>query len=272
MKVSLCTISFRHQLISFADIVEYAIAEQFAGIELWGAHAHALYNGADEQLWTTIQKMRQHGIDFTMLSDYFDLYSDETAKVAKTIELCQVFGITRVRTFAGQTASKRCNEQERAHMVERLRALCEQFAPYDIDVLIETHPNTLADTLPSTLQLLEEVNHPTLKVNFDVLHLWETGVDPLVAWAQLKPFVRHFHLKNISQLEHVRVFEPNNVYAAAGSREGMVSLFAGAIAYEDILRGIGETPYYASLEWFGANPLHMLAHDRKQLTQIAHLV
>ena len=36
MKYSLCTISFRHQLISFTDIVQFAYENGFEGIELWG--------------------------------------------------------------------------------------------------------------------------------------------------------------------------------------------------------------------------------------------
>ena len=41
--------------------------------------------------------------------------------------------------------------------------------------MLETHPNTLTDTLPSTIELLEEVNHPNLKINLDFLHIWESG-------------------------------------------------------------------------------------------------
>lgn len=43
MKYSLCTISFRHQLISFTDIVQFAYKNGFEGIELWGIHAQNLY-------------------------------------------------------------------------------------------------------------------------------------------------------------------------------------------------------------------------------------
>ena len=37
MKYSLCTISFRHQLISFTDIVQFAYENGFEGIELGDA-------------------------------------------------------------------------------------------------------------------------------------------------------------------------------------------------------------------------------------------
>ena len=42
MKVSLCTITFRHHLLSIEDIANWARCNGFQGIELWGAHARNL--------------------------------------------------------------------------------------------------------------------------------------------------------------------------------------------------------------------------------------
>ena len=39
MNLSVCTITFRHQLISIAEIAKWSVANGFQGIELWGAHA-----------------------------------------------------------------------------------------------------------------------------------------------------------------------------------------------------------------------------------------
>ncbi|TIL53510.1 MAG: sugar phosphate isomerase/epimerase, partial [Mesorhizobium sp.] len=39
MRLSLCTITFRHHLLSLEDIARWAEANDFQGIELWGAHA-----------------------------------------------------------------------------------------------------------------------------------------------------------------------------------------------------------------------------------------
>ena len=50
MKYSLCTISFRHQLISFTDIVQFAYENGFEGIELWGLmHKICIYKNAKRQ-------------------------------------------------------------------------------------------------------------------------------------------------------------------------------------------------------------------------------
>ena len=42
MNVAVCTISFRHQLISIDELASWAQAQRFQGIELWGVHARNL--------------------------------------------------------------------------------------------------------------------------------------------------------------------------------------------------------------------------------------
>ena len=42
INLSLCTISFRHQLMSIEQVADWARAQQFHGIELWGIHARNL--------------------------------------------------------------------------------------------------------------------------------------------------------------------------------------------------------------------------------------
>jgi 3-dehydroshikimate dehydratase len=62
------------------------------------------------------------------------------------------------------------------------------------------------------------------------------------------------------------VFEPNNVYAAAGSRIGMVPLFEGIVNYDEIIREVKGTDHFASLEWFGHNAKDILKEEMRALT------
>lgn len=144
--------------------------------------------------------------------------------------------------------------------------ICDLFAQHNIYVLLETHPNTLTDTLPSTLKLLEEVDHPYLKINLDFLHIWESGAEPIDSFRRLKPWIQHYHFKNISSADYLHVFEPHNVYAAAGSRKGMVPLFEGIVNYDEIIQEVKDTDHFASLEWFGNNAKDILKEEMKVLT------
>ncbi|MEB2282182.1 sugar phosphate isomerase/epimerase [Lysinibacillus xylanilyticus] len=272
MKLSICTISFRHHLHSIDQLAQFAKDQGFQGIELWGAHAKnladELHYGAD---W-----LSSYGLETSMLSDYLPLEASTSVMMAETERLSSLarrWGTNKIRTFVGKKGSSDTSRKEREELIFRLRMLCDYLESKGQYLLVETHPNTLTDNLPSTIQLLEETNHPSLRVNFDVLHIWESGINPIVATKQLRPYISHFHFKNIASRAQLDVFAPNNVYAAAGSREGMVPLFEGAIDYGEFLAEVDSNMEVdASLEWFGSNVKSVLAKDVQEVKKALQLV
>jgi 3-dehydroshikimate dehydratase len=268
MRLAVCTISFRHHVISLDELASFAQAERFYGIELWGAHAKNL---ADQPEYGA-NWLKRYGLYVPMLSDYLPLEASAAElwlKLDALSNFARHWGARKLRTFAGRRSSAEASRNERAHIAARLREACQRLADRDQLLLIETHPRTLADTTESTLQLLAEVNHPALRVNFDVLHVWEGGDDPSVALARLRPYVSHYHLKNVSSRERLDVFAPENVYSAAGSRVGMVPLFEGAFDYDTFLADLaGDSRLEASLEWFGDDVMGTLSHDRHAIEQL----
>jgi 3-dehydroshikimate dehydratase len=272
MNLSVCTISFRHHLISLEEIARWAAAHDFQGIELWGVHAKNLAESPEyDASW-----IRSKDLSVPMLSDYLPLQGDkQTAreKATQLCRLCQHWGAHKLRTFAGDKPSHAVTPEERKSWVERLRDLCDVAATHGILLVVETHPNTLADTHASTLQLLDEVAHHALRLNLDVIHVWEAGTEPIEALRRFEPFIAHMHLKNITQRELLGVFAPGNVYAPAGTRAGMVSLFDGAYDFRRFLRFVltesrlNWDSIDASLEWFGGDVVGTLKNDRNQLRQ-----
>ncbi|MFF0827142.1 sugar phosphate isomerase/epimerase family protein [Brevibacillus sp. NPDC003359] len=277
MKLSLCTISFRHQLISFAQIVRFAHRHHFDGIELWGIHAQHLYDHDRVEVEEQLQLLKAQGMSITMLSDYLDIATSSgfarlLEKAKRLIALAKWLNVKQIRTFAGQKASKDVGPDERVRYVHHLQILCEMCQEHGIQLLVETHPNTLTDQMSSTLALLQEVNHPALKVNLDFLHVWESGADPLDSYDQLKPWVAHYHLKNIISSDHLPVFAPHNVYAPNGDREGMVPLSEGVVDYGPIVEKIADTDLFASIEWFGHSPQRVLVDEVEWLRKAMMLV
>ncbi|MGG3890723.1 sugar phosphate isomerase/epimerase family protein [Metabacillus fastidiosus] len=269
MKLSLCTISFRHQLISFEEIVQFSHDNHFDGIELWGIHAKNLYQEKERDKYVSL--LKKYGLEISMISDYLDISQTENMestlfKMKELSDIALYFGAKRIRTFAGQKPSEQVNKDERRRYISHLRNLCDICKENGLFLLVETHPNTLADSLTSTVRLIEEVNHDALKINLDFLHLWENGDHPVECFKKLEPFVQHYHLKNISSASLLDVFEPYNVYMANGSRLGMTPLHQkGIIDYEEIYDLILPTDHFASLEWFGPNAKQVIANDSNWL-------
>jgi len=268
MKLSLCTISFRHHLHSIKDLAEWSQSNNFQGIELWGIHAKHL---KDESQYNR-DWLASYNLYSSMISDYLPLHLSDKELHHATRELRELghrWGTNKLRTFAGQRASASMNREERNCIVAKLKMICQELERENQFLLLETHPNTLTDTVFSTLQLLEEVDHPALRINFDVLHIWESGFDPVEALVKLKPFIMHFHFKNIISRNKLDVFSPHNVYAAAGSRDGMTPLFEGILDYDEFIKtAVSLTEVEASLEWFGGNVKEVLEKDAKKIMHL----
>jgi 3-dehydroshikimate dehydratase len=269
VNLAVCSISFRHHLISLEELAGFAQAHGFGGIELWGVHAKNLA----ERPEYGAEWLSAYGLSVPMVSDYLPLEAPAEElwrKLDLLASLALRWGARKLRAFAGHVASAATSHDERARVVARLRAACQRLADRGLLLLVETHPGTLADTMDSTLRLLAEVDHPALRLNFDVLHVWEGGDEPRQALSLLAPYVSHFHLKNVSCRERLEVFAPANVYSAAGSRLGMVSLFEGAFDYRSFLSGLaGDSRVDASLEWFGDDVQGTLSRDRRAIEQLA---
>lgn len=273
MNLSVCTISFRHQLISLQAIACWALQHRFSGIELWGVHAKGLCEETDcDRGW-----LRDHKLFVPMISDYLPVDGDHETALGKAADLSRMarsWGATKLRTFAGNRASTEVTVEQRRAWVSRMRELCAVAYAHGVYLVVETHPDTLADTLASTLQLVEEIDHDALRLNFDVLHVWQGGAEPAEAFRLLEPVIAHMHLKNVEHRAFLPVFAPQNVYAPAGERRGMVGLFEGAYDYHAFL-SVMRTHFPAtwqaldaSLEWFGPDVLSNLERDGQRLQQL----
>ncbi|GBF73708.1 hypothetical protein PA598K_02022 [Paenibacillus sp. 598K] len=269
MRHALCTISYRHQLTSFGELVRLASRLGLDGIELWGVHAGQLYEQERRQTEEGLRRLLGAGAEISMISDYIDLSpgADRDAardRCLRQLERARWFGAGRIRCFAGHRASRDLSDGEREAIVEQAVALGRLCLEAGVQLLLETHPGTLLDRLDVTARAMEQAEQAcpgAVGLNLDVLHLWETGTSPLVGWQRLRRWTGSLHLKNIDRLEHVSVFAPAQVYDASGSREGMRGLGEGAIDYRPLLTELSGQPIFGSIEWFGADPTDRLARD-----------
>ncbi|MBH0236459.1 sugar phosphate isomerase/epimerase family protein [Methylobrevis albus] len=265
MRTFLCTITFRHHLVSIDELAVFARTNGFDGLELWGAHARNL----GQRGRGVADRLDGLGLAVPMISDYLPLGGDAADLEAATLDLCRLAAIWRagrIRTFAGDRASAATTLPERRRITERLRSVCRIAGDHGVQLLVETHPDTLADCGASIRALLADVDHPALKLNFDTLHVWEGGDDPAELHAALRPHIAHYHLKNVRARADLGVFAAANVYAASGRRDGMVPLFEGAFDYPRFLASTLPADADVSLEWFGGQCFAVLKADRQRLT------
>ncbi|WP_410502865.1 TIM barrel protein [Exiguobacterium acetylicum] len=270
MKLALCTISYRHHLRSFNDLIEFASEEHFDAIDIWGVHAEHLRT-------EEVDRLKSSHLNVSMLSHYLNLNGPMSELLTETKRLSRLakrIGTKRIRIFAGHEASHTLSDAKWDQLIFRLNGICRVLDAAGQRLLLEFHPNTATDTVEATQRLLQAIHHPACRINFDVLHVIESKADPVEAYVRLASYVDHLHLKTVAKADQFSVFEPSNVYAASGSREGMVPLFEGIVDYQRFFEDLsGQLEHLtASLEWFGPNPDKRLKEDRRLIVQLLERV
>ena len=81
--------------------------------------------------------------------------------------------------------------------VESLEEVLPVAEEVGVDLHVEPEPDLLIETTEQFLELVDRVDHPRIRCNFDAGHLFCVGEDPTEALETLGPYVDHVHLEDI---------------------------------------------------------------------------
>ncbi|MDH2325541.1 sugar phosphate isomerase/epimerase [Cereibacter sp. SYSU M97828] len=242
MRINACSVAFRHMDVTAAGLAEYTLAHGFDGLEIWLPHARRMIDA-----WADLPRRPR----VPMLAAYLPLGDGFDATGAREVcALTRAWGAKRLRLFAGNVGSDQ--PEHRPAILRDLHVAADIAQDHGLNIAVEIHPHTMADNPDMALRLLEDADHPALGLNFDVLHVWESGADPIEAEAALRPHILHYHLKTVTARDRLGVFDAGNIHDPQGRRDGICPLFEGALDYAAILDAIPGGD--ASLEWFGPEP------------------
>jgi len=254
MKVSFCTIAFRHRPMLLEDMIFIISKLGYDGIEIWGKHL----KGYETSLREVRKILKKRKIEVSMISPYFDFTNNRhrwiksIEEVKRNIAFAVELNCSLIRCFSGQIGSRYVTQRQWENGVEGIRHVAELAKKEGITIAIETHPNTLADTTSSTLKLIEEVNMENIKINLDFYNMWETEQkDPIEVLDILYSSTVHIHAKN-ADLRKGRVSPFSYVMDKNRDLEAIRPLKSGDLNYKLILKEISKRGYknYISVECF----------------------
>ncbi len=185
-----------------SPLVEQLPALQRAGfnqLELWQYHASSLDARGLGQLSTHLHTCQ---LEVVALGAYPFLHLDGPAgdealvQLGRTVAYAAHLGATIFKIFPGRVGSEELNAAARARSVNHLNHLARELAERSMVLTLETHANTLCDSLNSTLQLLDELGaHDNVGLCFQPYI--EQDTDAAIAlYDALAPHIRHVHLQN----------------------------------------------------------------------------
>lgn len=128
-----------------------------------------------------------------------DEHAENWRRLTGAVDLCVDWagpeGPPALDTTAGGGPSREWDES-RDLLVERLTRLCDYAARRGVTIGIEPHVNDLLETPQRTVELVKLVNHPSLKVTFDISHFNVQGIPIEESVSACAPIACFTHVKD----------------------------------------------------------------------------
>lgn len=159
-RVGLCSVTLR--ALPPIDVIEAAVSARLESIE-WGSDIHV--RAGDLQNARRVgAETREAGLVVCSYGSYvrFPWAREEQEDFGDVLRTAQALGAPRIRVWAGPTASAETEAESRRSTVDALAAMAARADAVGIDIALEFHLGTLADTATSTVRLLDEIDAPNV--------------------------------------------------------------------------------------------------------------
>jgi sugar phosphate isomerase/epimerase len=119
--------------------------------------------------------------------------SQDAAKMELAFQAAAELSIPIVNCGPGGKANDESTFQP---VVDSLGRLAERAKHYGVTLCFKAHVGQYVYNTPTTLKVLEAVNHPNLGLDMDPSHIWRAGENPVEAIAAIVKHVRHVHIRD----------------------------------------------------------------------------
>ena len=223
------------------DEVSLDLTEAFELCHTWGITRFELREGTEQRFpfFTTDDISRvdaaiRAGARITAVSPgLFKGAADDDIRVnreldevlPRSLELADRFGCPVLIVF-GFERHEGEHPSSRSRAQQALARVAEAASDAGMVVAVENEPNFWIDTPAETIDLLDEIAHPLLRINWDPANLVWGGYTPTYDdFTALKPFITNVHVKD---------------YAPGNPEQPWPPVGQGEMAWPEMLRWIAE--------------------------------
>lgn len=115
----------------------------------------------------------------------------------RCIRLAESLGVSCISTEPGGPINGMKRETAMCLFMDGLAEVVPHALNCGVTLLIEPEPGLLIQTADEFLDLVHSFGADGIGLNFDVGHFYCVNEDPCLKMAQLKAYIRHFHLEDI---------------------------------------------------------------------------
>ena len=182
------------------DLLKPVAAAGFHELEIWQYHISRLHAKELDALKEGLDGL---GMRSVALGGYTQLHLTGAdgevmeTQLATLVEYGAILGVKTFKIFPGSLGSDKLDETQRHLSVGRIQRLAEQLVKRDMALTLETHGNTLCDSLESAIRLLDDLSTCGESVGICFQPYTEHDTDQAIAtFDALQGRVLHLHLQN----------------------------------------------------------------------------
>ena len=199
LTTGLLSITFRK--LSAERIIELTTSANLASIE-WGGDVHVPH-GDIKQAQKVAQMTTDAGLSVSAYGAYYRLAEPDSPDIEAVFDTAEALGTEHVRVWAGRRASENADAEYRQAVIDDAKRIVDLAEKRNLTISLEYHNNTLTDTLASTQNLLESVNHPRLKTYWQPPHTYDMDLK-LTGLKTLRPQITNVHVFHWKPEDHAR--------------------------------------------------------------------
>lgn len=205
----------------------------------------------------------ENGIEICCLTPYNSYFNDlndelrnaEIDGLSRVIDACAYLGAHYIRIYGGNLVAGDNDRipERRARLVEAMRLLGDRAAAKDVTLVIENHFNTMCVSARESASMIEEINHPNVRILYDQANLSFTEKEDYEeAIAIQQQYVAYMHVKDLVFKEGV-AFTSDEVSHPEESKRNVYTRIVGegVIAWPEILKLVRKHGYdgWLSMEY-----------------------
>lgn len=213
-----------------------------------------------EQVKCCAQENHIQIIALTPYNSYFNSLDEavrrkEIAAIEDVIGYCEYLGAKYIRIYGGNlTAGDTDHLEERwAKLVESLRELGDKAAAKGVTLVVENHFNTMAVSAKQGAKLIQDVDHPAVRILYDQANLTFTeNEDYEEAIRTQQQYVAYMHVKDLVFKEGVAFTSSDVAHPKEEERNVYTRIVGeGVLKWPEILRMVKACGYdgWLSLEY-----------------------
>lgn len=231
---------------TLTQIMDFAVKHEFEGIEVRGLMRQMdlpqCKEFSQENIPATLRQLHDRGLKFINLGSGATLHFSDQATRKKNIDdgkrfidLASKLQCPFIRVFPNNFPKEQTKAQSMELMAKGMLELAEFAKGSAVTVLLETHGDLLY--IEDLIHVMQACEHKHTGLVWDMTNMWvKTKESPAVAYAKLKKYIHHTHIKN------ARLVDDKLVYTRIA--QGEVPIFE---MIDALIQG-GYEGYY-SFEW-----------------------